>query len=230
MQHQPVILYIETATEICSVCLARGSEIMAIHETVEPYKHGELLTVMIQQCFGDSGLVMQELEAVTISNGPGSYTGLRIGLSVAKGLCYALNIPLIQVSTLQAVAQGILHAINDDNTLLCAMIDARRMEVYTSVFNTQLEEVTSARSWIIEPALYFEHDPSVNVHFGGSGAEKASTVLAGNNFYFQDVTSSARLLVNLGLRKYYGEVFENIAYAKPFYFKPPNITKSRKKT
>ena len=231
MQHQPLLLHIETATEVCSTCLSKGSTIVALKEIDTPFQHASQLTLLIEACFKDSSHKIPELEGIVVSNGPGSYTGLRIGLSTAKGLCFALNIPLIQVSTLQSLAAGLLSHIKDlGDVRLVPMIDARRMEVYTAVYNTALSELSPPQAWVIEPELFLPIQNEMTVLFGGNGSQKATSLLAGNHFLFCDVKCSAIHLVDIGLNRYFSEGFENIAYSKPFYLKAPNVTKPRIKT
>ena len=155
------ILYLETATEICSVALAKDNELIDIRENYDGKSHATLLTVFVEELLKNNRLSMKNLDAVCVSMGPGSYTGLRIGVSAAKGLCYGSGLPLIAVPTLQSMVNGLLsrhrhEIVNSDNYLLCPMIDARRLEVYTALFTKELKEVLPTSAQIIDTNSFHE--------------------------------------------------------------------------
>ena len=170
------ILNIETATSVCSVSLADSGRLLHLEESDEPNLHSSQLTVYIEKLFKQTNLEMKQLNAVAVSKGPGSYTGLRIGVSVAKGICYALNIPLIAISTLQSMAYGYVQKYDPEekDSWFCPMIDARRMEVYAAFYDlsNQLKKEISAD--IIDHQSYLEILNNRKVHFFGNGADSIS--------------------------------------------------------
>ena len=220
------ILNIETSTEVCSVVLAKNGEILFEKESAEGLNHSELLTVFIEELFAENKLQMNILHAVAVSKGPGSYTGLRIGVSVAKGLCYALDIPLIAVGTLDAmgsyVSQNLNHnnTIQSDNILFCPMIDARRMEVYTALYNSHGENIKPVSAEIIDENSFSSFLKDHQIQFFGNGAAKCKSLLIHSNALFDGPSkTSARFMQNLAERKYNNNEFENVAYFEPFYLK-----------
>ena len=178
-----LLLGLETSTKICSVALSDGDKLLAIKEEGGTYSHAEKLTTFIQDVLQQAGVKMENVDAIAVSKGPGSYTGLRIGVSVAKGLCYALNKPLISVDTLQAMALNLSLTENAD--LYCPMIDARRMEVYTAVYNKNNEEVTPVTAKIIDENAFADIEGR-KIMFFGDGAEKCKAILTSNNIIFND--------------------------------------------
>ena len=166
-----IILNLETSSTNCSVCLAKDGVILAMKElNSENYSHAEKLHVFIEEVMMEATLKMADLEAIAVSKGPGSYTGLRIGVSAAKGLCYALGVPLISISTLKSMASQ-LKGINKDDVII-PVLDARRMEVYSAVFDNHLNQVRETRAEIIDERSFEAYIGSTSVHFLGSGAEK----------------------------------------------------------
>jgi tRNA threonylcarbamoyladenosine biosynthesis protein TsaB len=151
-----LLLQIETATTACSVALVQHGNVLAVKELDQRNIHAEVITVFIEQIFAEAGKVYADLDAVAVSSGPGSYTGLRIGVSTAKGLCFGLDKPLIAVETLQAMADGMAKQITDNTILLCPMIDARRMEVYTALFNSQGNRIRPTSAEIIDENSFVE--------------------------------------------------------------------------
>jgi tRNA threonylcarbamoyladenosine biosynthesis protein TsaB len=222
------ILNIETATEVCSVNLARDGEILAEKDSVEGLNHSRLLTVFIEEIFRENNFNPTQLDAVAVSKGPGSYTGLRIGVSVAKGLCYSLGIPLIAFGTLDAIGkyaaqnrQDFIQGFeNAENVLFCPMIDARRMEVYTALFNSKGENVEPVSAKIIDEKSFREHLNHHPVLFFGNGAEKCKSALTHSNAVFLGpLKASARFMIKLAEEKYNNSEFEDVAYFEPFYLK-----------
>ncbi len=225
-----LILNIETATEICSVSLAKEDKLIALKEHKEGLQHAKLLTVYIEEIFKENGIAIKELDAVAVSKGPGSYTGLRIGVSAAKGIAYAGNIPLIAISTLQAMAHGVAASSDfQEKTWLCPMIDARRMEVYTAFFdlNNKLQKEISAD--IIDENSYADILNQHHVVFFGNGAEKCKKAIQSPNAQFiDDILCSAEHMVELSYKAYQNKQFEDVAYFEPFYLKDFIATVPRK--
>ena len=219
-----LILQIETATTVCSVALSENGSVLAHKEVQQRNIHAEAITVFIDEILKDAGKQYHELKAVTVSCGPGSYTGLRIGISVAKGLCFALDIPLIAVETLEAMTDGlIVQNTFDDQTdlLLCPMIDARRMEVFTAVFNAKGERIRPTSAEIIDENSFDDLLKTHKIIFFGDGAVKCSEVL-GKNPYVQIIPgflNSAVHLTKKATEKYGSKSFEDVAYFEPYYLK-----------
>ncbi len=190
-----LILNLETAGTNCSVSLARDGQLLAIAEENSPgYSHSEQLHPFIKAVLQKAGLGFETLDAVAVSKGPGSYTGLRIGVSAAKGLCYALDIPLISLPTLRGMALQFKEA----EGILIPVLDARRMEVYSAVYSEDHEELRATRAEIITPESYAEYASRGRVHLLGSGAKKCREVLAHPNFEFHDaIVPSAREMAGL---------------------------------
>ncbi|MDD2987111.1 tRNA (adenosine(37)-N6)-threonylcarbamoyltransferase complex dimerization subunit type 1 TsaB [Flavobacterium sp.] len=210
------ILNIETATKNCSVALAKDGEILFCEEIAEEgYSHAEKLHVFIQSVLEKASLSFKDLSAVAVSQGPGSYTGLRIGVSSAKGLCLALSIPLIAVDTLQVLAAQ----VKVNSGLIVPMIDARRMEVYTAVFDAHLQKLSDIKPEILTENSF--QDLQETVYFIGDCAEKAKTVLKKENFIFLEkvIYPSAREMALLSFNLFQQNKVESVAYFEPFYLK-----------
>ncbi len=214
-----LILNIETSTEVCSVTISRNSELLYKKETLEGLSHSELLTVFIEELLAENNLKLNQLDAVAVSKGPGSYTGLRIGVSVAKGLCYGLEIPLIAVNSLETM--GIYTALNsNENMLFCPMIDARRMEVYTALYNSKGEELKPVSAEIIEEDFLADYLEDNKIMFFGNGAEKCKAQITHSNAIFDGPKkTSAQFMQKLTQEKYNKKEFEDVAYFEPFYLK-----------
>ncbi|MCF8379800.1 MAG: tRNA (adenosine(37)-N6)-threonylcarbamoyltransferase complex dimerization subunit type 1 TsaB [Bacteroidales bacterium] len=219
-----LILNLETSTQVCSVCLSRGSEIIAWKEDFEGKNHAKLLTIFIEEVLKESGIKAEELDAIAVSKGPGSYTGLRIGVSTAKGLAFALSIPLISVNTLKMLAAGYLLEYETlrekENLLLIPMIDARRMEVYSAIYNTKLEECRKVEAEIIDEKTYSDLIEKNRLIIMGDGADKCSDYLKNPNISIaSDFFVSAKYMAQLSSEKYEKKNFEDVAYFEPFYLK-----------
>lgn len=216
-----LILGIETATKTCSIALSNNNELLALEEIGGEYSHAENVTNFIEKVMQKSGKLLSEIDVIAVSKGPGSYTGLRIGVSAAKGLCYALNKPLIAVDTLQAMALQIAKQHTDENLLFCPMIDARRMEVYTAIYNAKNELVEPVTAKIIDKNSFNNYLPNQKVLFFGDGAEKCKTLLAQhkNAIFIDEITPSAIEINALALKKLTNNQLENVAYFEPFYLK-----------
>jgi tRNA threonylcarbamoyladenosine biosynthesis protein TsaB len=216
-----VLLHIETATSNCSVSLSDGDSILASAELNDGYTHAENLHPFIDQLLKKTQVSPVKLQAVAVSAGPGSYTGLRIGLSAAKGMCYALNIPLIGINTLQILSAGALKLIEEKDVLLCAMLDARRMEVYTATFDSELKEVKAAEPLIADETTVQKLDHGKTTYFFGDGMPKCKELLKNipNARFVDNLIPSSTNMVHLALTKYKSAQFEDIAYFEPFYLK-----------
>ena len=213
-----LILLIETATKSCSVSLSSENKIIACKEEVnKQYSHAEKLTVFITELFKTQDFSIKDLDAIAVSKGPGSYTGLRIGVSTAKGLCYALDIPLISVSTLKAMAFRM--AQKEESDLYCPMIDARRMEVYNAFYNSTNKEIRGIQADIIEADSY-QKELDKKVLFFGDGAQKCKQIIQHPNAKFlDDIFPSSKDMLEIANEKFSEKIFEDVAYFEPFYLK-----------
>ena len=218
-----LILQIETATQTCSVALTQDGKLLYFLEKTERNIHAGAITVFIEEIMLKAGKQYADLDAVAVSMGPGSYTGLRIGVSTAKGLCYALDIPLIAVNTLEAMANGFINNCFSVNpqTVFCPMIDARRMEVYCAVYNYKNELILETEAKIIDEQSFSDLLNQYVVYFFGDGAAKCETDLGVhlNARIMNDFENSASHLTSLAFEKFKNKQFEDIAYFEPFYLK-----------
>ncbi|WP_194532582.1 tRNA (adenosine(37)-N6)-threonylcarbamoyltransferase complex dimerization subunit type 1 TsaB [Zobellia nedashkovskayae] len=223
-----IILNLETATTNCSVSIAKEGRILAIKEHDTPnYSHSEQLHVFIQEVLKEVNIDASELDAIAVSKGPGSYTGLRIGVSAAKGLCFALDIPLISIATLSSMAAQI---ISSDIDYIIPVLDARRMEVYSAVFDKDKNEVRTTEAEIIEENSFSEYLEKGKVILVGSGAEKCKTMLSHANFsYNTTIVPSANEMVQLSYKKFKAGEFEDVAYFEPYYLKDFMLQQKKKK-
>ena len=215
------ILCIETATRACSVALGRNGIVAALKESIdEKHSHSENLTLYIEEVCRQAGIQLKNIDAVAVSKGPGSFTGLRIGVSAAKGLCYALNKPLIAVNTLQAMAAGQTSLSIDQTTLLCPLLDARRMEAYCAVYDMKLTEVKTTSAEIITSGSFADLLSKNKVLFFGDGAEKCKSIILHPNAEFLDnIFPSAANMIALAEKRFGEKQFEDTAYFEPFYLK-----------
>jgi tRNA threonylcarbamoyladenosine biosynthesis protein TsaB len=217
-----LILQIETATTVCSVALAMEGKIIALKELNEPNIHAQKITLFIQEVLQNAGSTFDAVDAVAVSSGPGSYTGLRIGVSTAKGLCFALNKPLIAVETLAAMSSGFAANFNPgENVLLCPMIDARRMEVYTSLFDVSGNTIEPTSAKIIDATSFADFLKDHRIIFFGDGADKCREALGTNHnaMFNSDFSNSAAYLTALAANKFKANDFEDVAYFEPYYLK-----------
>ncbi|WP_324023764.1 tRNA (adenosine(37)-N6)-threonylcarbamoyltransferase complex dimerization subunit type 1 TsaB [Maribacter sp. BPC-D8] len=213
-----VILNLETSSTNCSVCVAKDGVILSMKELNSAnYSHAEKLHIFIEEVMKEASLKMEDLEAVAVSKGPGSYTGLRIGVSAAKGLCYALGIPLISISTLKSMASQV--KIKKDEVLI-PVLDARRMEVYSSVFDAELIEIRETKAEIIDEYSFQDYINKNHVHFLGSGAEKIKELFPLETItYHCEIVPSAKEMAAISSDKYNIGDFEDVAYFEPYYLK-----------
>ncbi len=221
------ILCLETATTICSVSLFKNNRLISFRESDQKNSHAEFITSFIREVVEESDIDYPDIDAVAVSKGPGSYTGLRIGVSTAKGLCYALDKPLIAVSTLQSMAAGFTnHLMNEsfdfpEDTLFCPMIDARRMEVYTAVYDIHNREIESINAKIIDRFSFRDFLKKHKIYFFGDGAEKCKPILSSNrNAVFIDkFHPSATMMNQLAFDGFQNRKFEDVGYFEPYYLK-----------
>lgn len=219
------ILNLETATKNCSVSISQNGQTILCKEMAEAgYSHAEKLHVFIEECIKESNISFKDLSAIAVSQGPGSYTGLRIGVSAAKGLCFALDLPLIAVDTLQVLASK----LSITEGVIIPMIDARRMEVYSAIFNSKSEKIREVQAEILTENSFEEI--SETIHFVGDCAEKAKTVLTKSNFIFHEeiIYPSANEMSELSYKKFQENKLEDVAYFEPYYLKDFMATVSKK--
>lgn len=214
-----LILCIETSTKVCSVCLAQNGKVLkCIEDTSADYSHAEKLNVLIDEVLEKGKKRFRQLDAVAISEGPGSYTGLRIGVSAAKGIAMALQIPIIAVSSLKAMCTSAKD--NNTDTLLIPMIDARRMEVFTAGYNGNLKEVFPTRAEVLDENSFPEKKAFEKVRFFGDGSEKAFDILRASGVrMLKNIYASAKGMAPLAEKKFQKSDFVDTAYFEPFYLK-----------
>ena len=212
-----VILNIETSTTNCSVSLSKEGETLVLKEDYNNnYSHAERLHIYIDEVLKEANLKSSNLDAIAISRGPGSYTGLRIGVSAAKGLCYALGIPLISVPTLESLA----YQLQIKDGIIIPMLDARRMEVYSAVFTCKYQQIRDTQAQILEDTSFSEYLEKGKVYFIGDGVEKTKTLITHPNAIFvEDKLPSAKQMDKLAYTKYKKNDLEDVAYFEPYYLK-----------
>ena len=225
------IVHIETATDVCSVALSQDGKVLLSRENHNGPQHNTVLGPYIEEMvsFADSHAI--PLDAVAVSKGPGSYTGLRIGVSTAKGLCYGRHLPLLSVSTLQLLCVPLL--LNEEipeGTLLCPMIDARRMEVYSAIYTSSLQEVKTISADIITPESYSDILDKQPILFFGNGAAKRKDVIThANARFYKDIVPLAKYMMPLAEKAFLNGKTEDVAYFEPFYLKEFIATQPKKK-
>lgn len=223
------ILHIETATRVCSCSLSAGGELVFNKESHAEQSHAKLLGVFTEEAIQFARLNNLEIHALSVSSGPGSYTGLRIGVSEAKGLAYGLDAKLIGIPTLKLLAAMVAQQVESD-VLLCPMIDARRMEVYTSVFDHSLNTIEPTTAKIIEPESFMNLLPHHKIAFFGDGAFKCKDLITHPNAIFiPNIHPLASGMTHLSLLAYCANEFEDVAYFEPFYLKDFVATKPKNK-
>lgn len=230
-----LILCIETGTDICSVGIARDGELMSLRESDQGRDHAKQVAVFVDELLRETGVKPDELDAVAVGMGPGSYTGLRIGVSFAKGLCYGLNIPLLAVGSLEALTDvaikdyeaGIIQVEGWDEAFLCPMVDARRMEVYTQIFNSRCEAQSEVSAEIITEESFSQWRAKGKLVIFGNGAAKCQEMLP--DAIYIDVAPSARGLTRIAHQLFEAGKTVDIAYFEPFYLKDFVVIPSKKK-
>lgn len=212
-----IIINLETATTNCSVSIARNGEPIHLREDNSPqYSHSEQLHVFIREALQEASLSFMDISAIAVSKGPGSYTGLRIGVSAAKGLCFSLDLPLISVPTLEILA---LQGIGKEYDFIIPLLDARRMEVYATVFDAKGRRIRDTRAEVVQNDSYAEYAEKGRVLLIGPGAEKCRDLLGHPNFTFASAFPSSRDMASLSYGKFNLGRFEDVAYFEPFYLK-----------
>ena len=217
-----IILHIETTTPTCSVAVSEDQKVLSVKESHVDKSHAALLTTFISEVLEQAKIKPVQLDAISVSKGPGSYTGLRIGVSTAKGLAYGLNKPLLAVPTLDALALGFYNSVKQETQpfFLCPMIDARRLEVYTALFDSKMICLKEANAQIIDNKSFSAFLKKGVIYFFGTGAQKCqSLILHGNAVFAPDFHCSATFLVSPALSLYENKKFEDVAYFEPFYLK-----------
>lgn len=219
----PLILHIETASSVCSAALSRGNALIDIRETIDPRSHASRLSPFIDDLMKSNSIPFSKLDAVSVSLGPGSYTGLRIGVSTAKGIAYRSDVPIIGVLGLQAMACGFIDSYREkikSGDLLCPMLDARRMEVYSAFYDTNLNMIRDIEADIIDEGSYLDFLEKGRVFFFGEGSNKCREAITHHNAIFIDgVMPSAKFMIELAEDAFRQNDFVDVAYFEPFYLK-----------
>ncbi|MBI3500485.1 MAG: tRNA (adenosine(37)-N6)-threonylcarbamoyltransferase complex dimerization subunit type 1 TsaB [Bacteroidetes bacterium] len=221
-KQSPLILCLETSTKICSVALGQNGNVVALKESSEEkYSHAENLTVYIQEVCSQAKISLKDIDAVAVSKGPGSFTGLRIGVSTAKGLCYALEKPLIGINSLEAIAAGQVKSQKSKvKSLFAPMIDAKRMEVYCAVYDKELNEIKKTSAEIIDENSFSGLLGKNKIYFFGDGSAKCKSQIKHSNAVFiDDATPSAEFMIPIAKKYFLENKFEDLAYYEPFYLK-----------
>ncbi len=223
------ILHIESTSTVCSIAISKDAELIALKELNNGYTHAENLHVFIEQLLKETSLSSKDLNAISISSGPGSYTGLRIGFSAAKGLAYALQIPLITIDTLKALSNTAIQKIKAD-AFFCPMMDARRMEVYCAVYDNSLNEILPVQALVLDETSVKIVALNKNIYFFGDGMPKAKDLLQTlpNAYFIEDITASASSMISLAFEKYISKDFADVAYSEPNYLKEFFFTTAKK--
>jgi tRNA threonylcarbamoyladenosine biosynthesis protein TsaB len=216
-----IILNIETATGVCSVAIGSAGDCVALVENNNGNQHATVLPSLIEQALRQANCELINIDAVAISMGPGSYTGLRVGLSTAKGICFALNKPLIAIPTLEAMAMGMKQQHPKKNLLYCPMIDARRMEVYTCILNNEMEYFLETTPKVIDATSFETALSNYQICFGGNGVKKISEIIKHDKALF-DLNNnyhSAKNMCSLAQTHFANKHFADMAYCEPIYLK-----------
>lgn len=211
-----LILNIDTAIELASVCLSNDDKVISLSINKTKDDHAAWLHPAIHKLIQDEGLRIEKIEAIAVSIGPGSYTGLRLGLSAAKGLCYALNIPLITINTLQMTAHS---AFSEAHDLICPLIDARRMEVFMAIYDKSYHEIVRPASMIVDKNSFTDMLSSHHITFCGNGAGKLQPLLSHDNALTLETTGTAADLSYFAFQNFREKKFTDLAYCEPLYIK-----------
>ena len=216
-----ILLSIDTALPTASVCLSKDEQVLGMLSHPQQLDHAAWLHTAIKSLMDEQDLQPHQLEGITVSIGPGSYTGLRIGLATAKGLCYALNIPLMAVNTLELIASA---AKNEAQEWICPMIDARRMEVFTAIYDKNLTMISLPSAMVLDKNSFANELSNHNLTFCGSGVKKIREILDNPHINFSDKKSTAADLAKIGLQHFTTQRFADLAYTEPFYLKDFHTT------
>jgi tRNA threonylcarbamoyladenosine biosynthesis protein TsaB len=222
-----MVLNIETSTKNCSVSISNGTEILQCKElNTGGYSHAEKLHPFIQECMQAAGLTFSDLEGICVGKGPGSYTGLRIGVSAAKGLCFANDLPMMAINSLEILARS----LKINSGVIVPLIDARRMEVYSAVFDSQFNWIRETEAEVIDAHSFASYLEKGSVYFLGDGAEKCKGIITHENAHFIDnAFPSAKYMISVAAEKLAQQDFEDIAYFEPYYLKNFVATPEKKK-
>lgn len=229
-----MIICLETATSLCSVALCSNEGLVSLRESHDTKSHASLITVFIDEILKEQGLKVKDLEAIAVSRGPGSYTGLRIGVSVAKGIAYASSIPLIGIDTTLSMFMGIKEKYtgtmqNTENILFCPMLDARRLEVYCAVYDYSGKTINKISAEVITENSFGDIPESEKIVFFGNGADKCRDIIKRKNSYFDsEFVISASHMLTPAYQSFRDHDFQDIAYFEPFYLKDFITTIPRK--
>jgi len=217
----PLILNIDTATEKAGVCLSKDGQVLGMETNPNQKDHAGFIQPAVQRVMSSVNIPLSSVDAIAVSNGPGSYTGLRVGLSTAKGLCYALHKPLILINTLQVIATAAIEALKESSAdhLFCPMIDARRMEVFTAVYDNQLQEVMAPTAMILDADSFSAHLRQNKIVFNGSGAAKLEGTIENANAVFSNAHYDVSHMITTAEKMVQSALFADIAYSEPFYIK-----------
>ena len=215
----PLILYIDTASEMAIVGLGTEDGVLASEMNTDQMNHASFVQPAIQRVLAVTSVDIEQIDAVAVVNGPGSYTGLRVGLASAKGICYTLHKPLIALNTLAIMASAAIQSFNDSFALYCPLIDARRNEVFTAIYNSALDVVLPPQPKIIEPDSFNIYLDEQRVLFFGSGHNKCGKSISHKNAVFKDVHYTTNHISVLAAKAYMNTQFADIAYSEPFYTK-----------
>ncbi len=223
------LLHIESSSTVCSIAISKDTELVGLKELNNGYTHAENLHVFIEQLLKETSLTTKDLNAISISSGPGSYTGLRIGFSAAKGLAYVLNIPLITIDTLKALSNGVMQKVQTD-VLFCPLMDARRMEVYCAVYDKNFNSILPMQALVLDEESVKVFNQNKSIYFFGDGMSKAKDLLQNipNSNFVEDVTASASAMISLAYQKYIAKDFADTAYSEPNYLKEFFFTTAKK--
>jgi tRNA threonylcarbamoyladenosine biosynthesis protein TsaB len=213
------IINIDTATETAHVSLAQNGRLLHVLTNQQQKDHAAFVQTGVQQLVTAAGISLAAIAAVAVTAGPGSYTGLRVGMASAKGLCYALQKPFIAVNTLEVMTKAVLLQHNEADVLYCPMIDARRMEVFTAVYNTNLTAVLQPCALILEESSYQLYLQKSKLVFFGSGAAKWSSIAGNTNVSFTELNCLPVGFAALSYQYYHNNIFSDLAYAEPYYIK-----------
>lgn len=217
------LLHIDTATEYGAVAVSHNDTIIAAQENSNQKEHASFVHPAIQAVIKTAGISITELDAIAVTIGPGSYTGLRVGLTAAKGLCYVLQKPLIAVNTLQAMALASIESSTHNNfvkpVLYAPMIDARRMEVYTGLYTNNTDTYNDTQALVIDEKIFAAEAEDYSIVFSGSGSKKLQTVLSADKIIVNDVVHSIRHVAIIAYKHFLNNAFEDVAYCEPFYLK-----------
>lgn len=221
----PLLLNIDTATEHASVCISKGTEIIGMVESTEQKNHASFIQPAIQDLLKKSGLQLSQFDAIACTAGPGSYTGLRVGMASAKGICFALEKPLILVNTLEVIGQSVLsdylskNTTISPNTLICPLIDARRLEVFTALYQASLQEIEPPHALILDETSFSSLLITHPIIFCGSGILKLKGLVSDQNAIYSQIQHNASHLAKRALIAYQSKSFANLAYSEPLYVK-----------